>query len=427
MLRLSKEFFPEAVEKEILQEERDNAYNALNLVEKYGGASTKFILEVLKKIGNIDPNLIEDKIAEVIFDNNEQFSLTLPGKFCGIQRYNVISPELNSPYGKIIEVIGAPKVGKLFLIWEAIEYNNYNYKGFYVTLDPRRLGDFIDNLLLSIYSLFMTKQKAIALIKKGDPVNFSGYKLEVENPIIFIIKNANLITPKYLKLINLHINELKRNNALSKIGIIFISNKSVSEYVGTNTTIVAPPWTSCEIHKLIEYNTIKINDENINEYFYYLWYFSKGHPLLALSLATKYNDLPKLITLLGKFSSDDEVELEKEIISMLYNDILITPDQKNFVQRLSLLTENADINILDLIRNEIAPQINATAPHLVKEIGPVILDGDLKEGLKVNLLFSDFSKKMISPSEIEQVYRIIVRILLMVNADSDERERYQNI
>lgn len=399
---LAKEFFPEATENELLQLENQALQSAIDYSSKFG-LPTVTILSILKAAGFTDQDLLEQKIASALLGNDGRFTIETQGKFSGIPRCVQHLPQLLLPLGNIFQLLGVPKIGKTSVCLELIELTQIKYKWLCAPLDEDSLGDFVDSLLVSIYSQFLSPSEAVKKVKKQKSLVLEEKK-DLE-PILFIVEDAHLLKPTHLRRVDEAFKEMKSSNLMTSIGIILMTNKNLNSGLSSLTsTIVAPLWTSGEIKDLIAQRKIEIKDPNPEQYYELLCAQSNGHPLFAIALATRHKDSRALI--LNKIDGPgvQDFELSSEIKNVLYNDILPNADQQNFIQRLAVLNNKSDSSVLEAIRKNVQPQILSSVRNLIDSIGPAVLDGSVSDGLKVNSTFREIAVSAVSQEEKTEVF-----------------------
>tara|TARA_B110001454_G_scaffold28073_1_gene27447 strand:+ start:39741 stop:43679 length:3939 start_codon:yes stop_codon:yes gene_type:complete len=411
IFELSKEFFPEVVENQTLIDERDALASVIDYGDKFG-FPTKDILQILKASGITDPVLLEQQIATEIFGDDTRFSLEHPASFNGIPRCSKHLPLILNPFGKIVQLLGVPKIGKSNLCWEAITQAKYKYKWLSVPIDEQQHTDFVDALLILLYSQFISVSEAVKKVKALVSTNVRLQEKEI-SPLYLVIDNAHFLNLNQLKRLDFALKELRSLSLLSKIAIVLMTNKNLSQAVSSlDTAAVAPAWTSEELKELITRKNLLVSDPKPDEYFELLQSQCNGHPLFAVALAGKYSDRTKLI--LNKIESPkaDDSELSNEIKSVLYQDILTTPDQQNFVQRLSILTGKSSQSVLDALRKDVQPQIHTTVSNLSEQIGPAVLEGSIEGGLQVSPAFKEVANKKIGTTEKNETFIAAANTLL---------------
>jgi len=136
--------------------------------------------------------------------------------------------------GKVKTLLGLPKVGKTQYLsqlakrWQDL---NMNINWYDVPLKIETIDEniFVNDLISDMLSLFFDKYSVCNLISKIKPIsslNSDNVKdnLNVNNNI-FIIDNAENLSEKDLKLLNIIFKKLKELNLFDTLGIIFVSNK----------------------------------------------------------------------------------------------------------------------------------------------------------------------------------------------------------
>jgi hypothetical protein len=422
VLMLGKEFFPEVFNSLALQRTHAQIESAFDVMGSLGIPS-KEIFEIIKGAGQSDPIELKDQVLAELINHDKRFTIIFPGQFDGLKRTASISTSIKNPHGHILQLLGAPKIGKTNLCWEVIDNNSYQYKWFSTPPDERLQDDFIDMFLVSIYANFMSRTDATAKIKGWKNIQLGSYN--GKESIYYVVDEAHLLQANQLKRLDRALKELKLCAHFSKVGITLISNKNlVASLSSIEETYVAPPWTLSEIAYLLKKNAVEISDPNPNEYLQLLTTQSCGHPLFALSLSKKYKNRSELLLNTMQGPSQHDVNLSAELTAVLYQDILVSSDQQNFVQRLSILNGKLESDILEAIRIDVEPQIQATAQNLTSQIGPAVLEGNIADGLKVTVTFREVAKKRISQEEGRRVYLAAGNKLLQINNNTIDSARF---
>ena len=413
VVNFAGEFFPDAIELQVLRRRNDVLQAAIEQGERLG-FPTKDIVRVIEASGILATRELTELVTADIMGDEHRFTLRLPGDFNGIKRIESRLPELTGPFGKIIQILGAPKIGKTNLCWESISLNKASYKWFPAPLDDKQIPEFIDAFLLALLSMFWSKSDVIRHLK-----GFKRGLLEASTAIrpdtswFIVLDNTHLLPATQCKRLDETLRFLKVAQLLDPVAVVFISNRSLASMFSTiTTTVVAPGWNAAELQQLVLQRNITVSDSDKTAYFQLLTTQSSGHPMFAAALAAKYSDRGTLVKNILRGPNVADLDLSAEIKSVLYQDILTTSDRQNFVQRLSVLNSKAPMDVLDAIRVKILPNIATTVPNLMDEIGPAVLEGSVEDGIRVSPTFRDVAKTKISSDETKATYRIAGKLLL---------------
>jgi tetratricopeptide (TPR) repeat protein len=422
VFEVASEFFPEVTENISLRKEKDVLSSVVDIGEKYG-FPLQSILDVVRTSNPKDDKALQERIASELLGEDKRFIHFLPEHFTGIKRCEVHAKSLLSPHGRVIQLLGAPKIGKTTLCWETIDSKAYEYRWFSVPSDERLGETFVDALLFSVFSRHLSMTDALAKVR-GLQTQSDTNGVQ-RGKILIIVDNAHLLAPSNLRRIDAALREQKTNGNAANLGVVFVTNRGLNAIVTSIAeTIVAPPWSAVEIRELV-HGKVQTKD-NSQEYFNLLQSQSCGHPLLALALAGKYPDRSTLIENVIRGPSHEDIDLSAELKSVLYQDILPASDQQNFVQRLALLNGKSDSPVLEALRTQVVPVINTTVHNLYEQIGPAVLEGNLKEGLTVSITFKDIAKKRVDKTEMTAVYKAVSKELLKTKDKIIQAERYIN-
>ncbi|MCY4644250.1 MAG: hypothetical protein OXB88_06485 [Bacteriovoracales bacterium] len=413
--QIAFEFFNEEIQMETLKINNEKYKTILGIVEKIHPISIiKEVLEDIESLRGIDEESLQQNIETKIL-KKEHYTSNFQRSFSGVGRYSTHYPDPHTLVGKMVLLLGMPKIGKTNLAHEITEISGMSYKYFCPPLRIESEGNFIDEFLLAIYIRKMPLKEALKNITSKKTLTTSKINKTQASPVIFIIDDAHILSHEKLEELNYRISEAKSHQLLDDVALILISNKTLGSFEGSlSRTFTALPWTANELKKLITNEKVNIIDENLNQYCEVLHIQSGGHPLFALELAKKYPNQSKLISNLIKPPSANNLEFPKKIQSLLYENVLTDADKQNFVQRLSLLTSKSGELVLDAIRTKVEPQITKTSMNLVEEIGPAILEGSIKDGICVSPTFRSPLKDRLSKVESSNVLEVAANTLLTI-------------
>jgi hypothetical protein len=262
VFELALEFFPEATENAKLEAEKSALSATIDLGDKFG-LPIKDILSVLKTVGIQNPELLEQEVAAKLSASPDRFTLSLPGTFEGIKRVATVAKPLQSPFGSTIQVLGAPKIGKSHLCWEAIQVGSYDHKWFSVPSDNRFLDDFVNAVLVTAFSVYLPAVEATAKVQGWKRVELPSGEGDSRPPQVILIDNAHLLPAPQLKRLDGAIKELRAATGLRRISFVLLANRRLTgEVTSINETVVALPWNKSELQELIRGEEIRITDPN---------------------------------------------------------------------------------------------------------------------------------------------------------------------
>jgi tetratricopeptide (TPR) repeat protein len=177
--------------------------------------------------------------------------------------------------------------------------------------------------------------------------------------------------------------------------------------------LLPPAWTESELGELLRESQIAIDSKHQSEYLHFLSIFSGGHPLVAKALASRCPTIPDLFThKMAAVPTLADESLTEEVRSLLYHEILTTPDAQNLVQRLSVLVSNAGEELLEALRVRVQPQISTAASVIIDQVGGSVIEGDPINGYAVAFVFREIARQRLSEAERKTVHEIVADALL---------------
>jgi tetratricopeptide (TPR) repeat protein len=205
--------------------------------------------------------------------------------------------------------------------------------------------------------------------------------------------------------------------------MVFISNRSLKENVSQlDNEHMSPIWDEVELQNLIKHNQIKIQG-SLEEYTRLLAAFSGGHPLVAIALARKAPSINLLVSnQLTKTPALEDEDLTVEVTNLLFNELLVDQDLRDFVLRISILVYPADILLLDFLSRKVSPALRTPSTLMTDRLKGTILEGDPKKGLQVAFVFRKVAADYISVDQRKEIFEHTSIFLLtpknnVINAD----------
>lgn len=417
---LLEEFFPHVFKEIKSQQEKEILRKAMQFADAYNLKSGE-VLNILNSLGFNCIDSAEEMIITKLYGDESRFARILNIEFQGVPRYNIHDEILKAPFGKVIQLIGGPKVGKTTLGEELVISNKLNYSWFDVPVEDNLLDQCVEVIQIKLLSFFWSKADVVKCVRDGRINSLSTKEVNLkEEKICLVIDNAGRFKIDHLKRIDNTLSLLKSKGFLENISVMFISNTDLNNTMQlVINTVAIQHWSKSEIELLIAQQNILITDPESNAYLELLQLKSKGHPLLALVLVKKYPTIERLFNA----PPIEDADLIKEIKSILYRDILANnPDKENFVQRLSLLDSKHDIDVLESLR-EVEPTISKSISNLCDEIGFSVLEGAIETGVMVSPIFAEVAKNKISEPEKIKTYRSVAKVLLKPNGEVFDAEK----
>ena len=412
VLEVAEEFLPDSARFLRSAEDKIILDAAVEHIERHGFPIRR-VVEILREAGPLSPGVGDVVTAEVLGDET-RFLIEHGGEYCGIKRCEQHLPSLLRPFGRIVQLLGAPKIGKSFLVCESVALNECRSTWLQAPVDNRQEGAFVDATTIAILSQIWPRNVAVKFVMTGARPKQENARTSGENGSVFVIlDNLHELQSCGLKRINCAIQLAKSMGPIPWLAIVLISNRNLTEHFHTiDETLVAPPWSPGEIGDFLRLRGIEIADQNPQSYLELLGAQCGGHPLFAASLARRYPDKVGLATnlLRGPFPLD--VDLSNEIKNVLYGDILTSADMQNLVQRLSLLSGKAQLEVVEALRLEVEPKIATSLQVLYDAIGPAVLEGSLADGVRVSPVFRPIAQSRIAPREMREAFLAAANTLL---------------
>jgi len=401
---LIHEFFPEIA---VLISNTAQAASA-TIIQIY--EETGKPLDLIKNIVSCNLEKNSDELKAMVFETGHSpFQRKVPA-FQGVRRNLDWSLLGGLPDGRVIALIGQPKVGKtsliaqfcsldlekLTIIWFDCPPLPRDAKAFEIDILKAIFENFIDSMYVNEYLV-----KRISLDKMLEHV-----KVLSGDNILIIIDNCENLPRDSLKTINHELTNLLNKVELKALGIVFISSKSLKQHLHLlETEYVSPLWTQAELEDLLKYNSIDTTD-SINNYVKVLHSITNGHPIVSLAMAQKYPSIKEL--LLERNILDDMPLVDKELSertkTWMFDEILKDADDRNIVLCASPLVYPFSIEDLELLVREIYPLLTKPIKLIVGKLFGTIFEGQLGNRLNVGYVFKEVANAQTSEQFKTRIY-----------------------
>lgn len=418
---LYKKYFPEIHELVNTLKEKESLKLSFEIY-KEKPISLKMAKEIADKaVKNIiDIEKAKDyalKEISLLRSKFERVNLPSPGN---VKRCIPKESLLFNPVGKICTLLGVPKIGKSSLV----SYSSGNWfqnkmkvHWFDCPIEDAEQKVFIEDLLRSIWSCFVTPDKATELaanIIKMHSISLDGVKYNFETPSIYILDNAELLLENTVKSLCKILVNFKRYKFLSNIAVLFISNKKLTpSCAAISEEISAPAWTEKELEEFLSGELPEASYYKNRKYMEFLTAMSGGHPLVGLALARKFSSARQLIFSKFKGPSLTDEGLTAEVKNFLFEDILKGDnDSLNFVLRLSILTHRANDKVIHAIAKKVNPAIAKPFNVILDRLYGTVIEGDQQQGYGVSFIYREIAKKRLSIREQQEIYDAVSLALL---------------
>ena len=411
LLPMLQEFFPETAEVIQLQH-RDSVFQTAMKQGEQLGIPIRRLVDVVERIG---PGAVTQQHAiSALFADPSRYTLAVGSDFAGVPRCRNQCPAMLEPFGKILQLLGAPKIGKTFLCREVLSKVDSTFTWMQMPFDSRQTDDFVDAATVAILSHFWPSELVASHVYRKDLESLLALPVSpTTNRHLVILDNAHQIHAAALSRLKRTLEIAKDQSDWSTIGILVVSNRHLENQLPVITqTLVAPAWTAQDLGLLLSERNVQLQDSKPDQYASFLAVKSCGHPLWALKLARQYPSRQALAATMTTPLSDLSADLPKDIKAALYDDILAGADQQNFVQRLSLLIFKAQEDVVDALRLAVNPTIQTSSRVLIETIGPAVIDGTPQDGVVVSSPFKEVAKSRVSRSEANEVYQVAADVLL---------------
>lgn len=413
MKQILEKYFPELFGA-ISSQDDAQKYRIATEVASQKTIDATTLFEIVKKVfesstGGEAKKYILERIEDLAFS----YRLNPVPPFVGTMRESVNSLPLKKPLGKVWFVLGVPKIGKTSLLLQLMEsWNIYDIHWYDCPIES---NDCASTIALNIIKTVLPSENPLRLFK-SPLILETALKAakELSKAVLFIIDNANHLPEEGQKQIAQVLTAIKRHELMKNVGVIFTTNKTLWPFLTSiDEELVPPAWSANELGHLLQFQSIQFDIEYPEKYLESLAFFSGGHPLLATALARKHPTLSELVlNSLGTKPSLVDETLSKEVQLLLYNDVLTDADSQNLVQRLSILVGRVPVDILEVLRNDILPQINMSSAIIIEQAGRSLIEGDQNSGYCVSFVFREIAKQKISEQEKQSVYQAVARKFL---------------
>lgn len=380
------------------------------------------IEEIINKVASSIPGNLE------LFNQAMEQSLNLRSRFQRMSLPNIgkIKREIDlnslcpNPLGKVIAIVGLPKIGKttwvsdfahlldqsgIEIAWFDAPFSDKFINEFFFDLMRTIIGKLFSPIAGNEFAEGKTSFEIITSKIAHQPRPNISFQLILDNT-----ENLDVDDLKELLCLSRKVNELFSNI----FGIIFIGNKSLkSQGVLVDEEISSPLWKVPEIANLLLLNGLEIKGD-LNAYSKLLVPFASGHPLVALAIAKQAPTIELLLplTMSQQRPALYDKQLTDEVEGLLFNELLSDSDQKNMVIRLSILLSPFSSKLFALLAKTIPPPVSISPSLLMEQLKGKILEGDETIGYQINPIFRSISRKYISEDLSLKVFKTASQYLL---------------
>jgi len=416
-----REFFPEVFQ--FIQTAKDAQKNelALEILRERPLINIDSLIELLNHVlgqtRDIEEakNLTLSKLDEI----EPRYQSREISPFDGVPRKIVDQSPLDSVFGKVILLTGAPKSGKTSLLRQAVSNwvkNDCSIRWYNAEIATQaEEGEFVSEVVKTLLSEVLPRSLAHEIAyrrKSSDEIDSDQFRNDLDSKTIFILDNANRLSPASLRRFSDIVARIKKNS-FANLAVLLTSNRDLHLACPTiDIVLTVPGWTQQELARLLAYSTINYDEEHADKYLELLEIKSGGHPALAVALARKYPLIPELFRSIIDIRSLEDEDLTQEVKSVLYQDLLLNADYQNFVQRLSVLVYPANSRVVDAICEKVVPAIATSPKVMIEYLGRAIVEGDEKSGFYVAHVFKEVAKQQITQGQQLEVFRKVSAILL---------------
>lgn len=347
-------------------------------------------------------------------DELNQCRLPALPTFAGVVRSSVAGLPLATPYGKVWVLTGVPKVGKTNVVVQlARAWGDSAVQWFECPLSDTE--ECAEEIAAELVRLVLPQEAATPLLRSPTKLDAALAGAKPSNPpTVIVVDNADRLPATGLHRLGEVLKLLRRHGLLADLACVFIAARRLGPLrSAVDETITAPAWSPEELGLLLDHLGLPRDREHPERYLDVLTARSGGHPLLALALARRHVDLPQLLlSVLDGVPALADEDLSREAKQLLYDELLTDADMQNFVQRLSVLLERTPTDVLETLRREVAPPISTSTGVLLDQLSPLVIEGSAETGFQVAFVFREVAKRMISPAEVQAVYRAAADRLL---------------
>jgi hypothetical protein len=322
--------------------------------------------------------------------------------------------------GKILGIIGVPKIGKTTWIsqfCDQLDASKVEILWFDAPYSPDYLRDFLNDLgkaiLGKLFDPVVGNEFAEGKIYLDDMLSLLSESPRPARKIQVIIDNADNIPFTYIREIQQIFHAVQRLLEGNALGIIFIGNRSLkSEGIFLNEEFYCPVWNEEEIAELLKVNGIEIKDD-LGKFSRLLGPFCCGHPLIALAIAKQAPSIQELLALVvSKGPALFDKELTEEVKILLFKNLLPDVDEKNFILRLSPLIYPAKPLLLSHMGEKIDPALRSPIGLLIEKLKGSVLEGDDSIGYQIPSVFRKVSQQYLNTELTLKIYRVAGEHLL---------------
>jgi tetratricopeptide (TPR) repeat protein len=394
----------------------------LKLYREYN-APLETIEEIVKKVGQS----IEGEHAD-FYEQARELASSLKSRFQRsrlpqkgeINRTLGLNDLIPDPLGKLVGIVGIPKIGKTTWVSQychLLDRNNIEVLWFETPLHNKFLDDFFTDVARTILGRLcgptVGNEFAEGKIYLDDLSSILPTLSKPSKKLQVIIDNADRIPQSQLKEIHLMFAMVGKLWEGNEPGIIFVGNRSLkSEGIPLNAEFRSPNWNDNETKQLLTIKGIQIEGD-LDKFCEILTPFSGGHPLVALAIARQFPSISDLLfTVASKGPALYDQELTDEVTAILFNDLLPDPDLRNLVLHISPLIYPAKPPLLFHLGQKIMPPLRNPVGLLIEKLKGTVLEGDDSVGYQIPVVFRNVSKQYWNPNTSSDAFKAASEYLL---------------
>jgi hypothetical protein len=420
---LLKTFFPDTSNIQESLVEGTKAVLTIDIYKNKPNSSLKNIQEILEstiKHSGLKPDSIKKETIANLDNIKPLYEKSIPSLGL-VKRKFPKEFNLDPPIGKIISILGLPKIGKTTLVGQLVQnWKNMGFqiKWFQCPCQSEFSDTFVISFLHNILSLFFPNDVASDISYKRQPVSIIE-SLSINpsslDPTLFVVDNFELLSDLSLSSLFGVLSYLKSKNLLEMVGIIFISSNRRNLITSLqDKELYAPKWEANELIQFIGLYKPTAKGLSNPKYVEILCSLSGGHPHIALSLCLKYPDSASELLISGiKAPTRMDEGFSREIKAFLYDNILKDTDSRIFVSRLSNIFRAADEEMLIFLKRH-SPEIITPLEFLLSQLKGVVLEGDNKFGFEVALIYKEITRNLLNVKDKMELYQALAKYFLRV-------------
>lgn len=321
--------------------------------------------------------------------------------------------------GRVVSVLGVPKIGKSSLISQLcreFQEDGIEILWFESPSSTEEQTEFAIDIIRTLLGKLINTQVANEFAAK----KLSVYELkEIMNShassgkYLLIIDDFNILSADASQVIENLIQVIKFSPLINSVGFILVSNKTLEILLSClDGEFNSPKWDGEELKQFLEIKNISIPKPE-EAYCSLLVIMSGGHPLIAQALTQKCSTLTDLLDTQGTgFPKLHHEELTKEVTQLLFDDLLSDHNLLQFVLRISILVTRHDISVLEFLSKRIDQPLQIPAKRMLEMLKGSVIEGDESTGYQVAFVFKNIAESYLSREEKKVIWSQLSDYLL---------------